>query len=474
MKKEDLKQKDPPGTNIKITNRTEIPGPTDRVPVRPGDISLPGGYRLDPVVTGLTYPTSVTFDDSGNVYVGESGYSYGPAKSDGLGRILRVEQDGSLTEIARGFRAPMTGMIWHRGCFYVAEGAFPGSILRVGMDGSREVLVRGLRSGGDHFTTDVVIGPDGMLYFGVGTFTNSAVVGFDNFLYGWLADMPKQHDVPCRNIVLRGINYKSIDPFALILEGEVRITLTGAFKPFGTPSFPGETIAGHFACNGVIYRCYPDTTGLEIIADGFRNPFGIGFSPAGRLYAIDQGYDNRGSRPIAGSPDPMWEVIPGGWYGWPDFAAGEPVTDPKFKPPNFPQPQFVLAKHPPLAGKPVINFIHHSASMKFDFSTNPHFGFVGEAFVAQFGSAAPVTGRPPGMPGFKVVRADLQTRQVNDFLVINKPGPGGTGPARPVSAKFDPSGRNLYLVDFGILEANLSGVIPWARSGGLWRICPVK
>lgn len=451
--------------------KVEIPGPTDRVPVQPGDIALQSGYRLEPVVTGLTYPTSVTFDGAGNVYVGEAGYSYGPAKADGMGRILKVAGTGKVTEVARGFRGPMTSITWRNGFFHVAEGAFPGSILRVGMDGSREVLVQGLRSGGDHFTTEVVFDPAGMMYFGVGTFTNSAVVGLDNFLYGWLPDLPDQHDVPCRNIVLRGINFDSPDPFALVTTGQVRMVRTGAFKSFGVPSAPGEVVPGQLLCNGVIYRSNPDGSGLQPIADGLRNPFGLGFSPFGRLYAIDLGYDNRGSRPVDNAPDPMWEIVPGCWYGWPDYVGGEPVTNPMFKPPGKPQPQFVLAQHPPLAGRPVVQFAPHSSSMKFDFSTNPRFGFVGEAFVAQFGAAPPITGRPPGMPGFKVVRVNLQTRQVSDFLIINRPGPGGTGPARPVDVKFDPSGENLYIVDFGMLEANLSGAIPWARSGALWKIC---
>lgn len=189
-----------------------------------------------------------------------------------------------------------------------------------------------------------------------------------------------------------------------------------------------------------------------------------------RVLAIDQGYDDRGSRPVANSPDPMWEVVEGGWYGWPDFVAGEPITSPRFRPLGKPQPEFVLATHPPLAGRPIVEFPPHWATMKFGSSTNPRFGFVGEAFVAQLSSGAPVTGRPRGLPGFKVVRVNLETREINDFLVVNHPGPDGTGPARPVDAKLDPFGDNLHIVDFGVLEANLSGIVPWARSGALWRI----
>ncbi|HBX24362.1 MAG TPA: glucose dehydrogenase [Desulfotomaculum sp.] len=440
-----------------------------RVPVRPGDFYLQSGYRLEPVITGLTYPTSVTFDNAGNIYVGEAGYSYGPAKADGQGRILAVGPGGRAKEVARGFRGPMTSVKWHKGNFYVAEGAFPGRIYRVARDGRRVILVSGLRSGGDHFTTEIVFGPDEVMYFGVGTFTNSAVVGIDNFFYGWLAELPNQHDVPCRDIVLTGINFASIDPFALA-EGEVRIVKTGAFKPFGTTSYPGEVVNGELYCNGVIYRCAPDGSGLAPFADGFRNPFGLGFSPTGRFYAIDQGYDDRGSRPVTNSLDPMWEVIPGGWYGWPDFVGGEPITNPEFSPQGKPPHQFVLKYHPPLAGRPVLQFAHHSATMKFDFSTNPYFGYPNQAFAAQFGSAAPITGHPHGMPGFRVVRVDPQAGQVHDFLVSNNPGPDGTGPARPVDVKFDPRGENLYIVDFGVMQANQGAIIPWSRTGSLWKV----
>jgi glucose/arabinose dehydrogenase len=461
------------GDDTRQMFRVEIPGPTDRVPVNPADILLENGYRLEPLVTGLTYPTSVTFDNAGNVYVGEGGFSYGPAKAEGMGRILKVIDYGQVVEIARNFRGPMTGMTWHNGCFYVAEGAFPGRILRSDIYGRREILVDGLRSGGDHYTSDIVFGPDGMMYFGVGTFTNSAVVGLDNFLFGWFASFPNQHDIPGRDLTLRGANFQSPDPFAL-LSGQVNIVETGAFKPFGVPSSPGEVVRGQLLSNGAIYQYNPATGELRLLADGLRNPFGLGFSPEGRFFAIDQGYDDRGSRPVANSPDPMWEVIPGGWYGYPDFVAGEPITNPIFASPGKPAPDFVLANHPPLAGSPVAIFPPHSATMKFDFSTNPYFGFTGQAFAAQLGTGAPVTGRPDGMPGFKVVRVDLQSGTVNDFLVINRPGPGGTGPARPVAVKFDPMGQNMYLVDFGILEANASGIIPWARSGALWRISPIR
>ena len=51
---------------------------TDFEPPRrfePVDVALPEGYRIELVAEGLTFPTGVTFDDHGSVYVVEAGYS---------------------------------------------------------------------------------------------------------------------------------------------------------------------------------------------------------------------------------------------------------------------------------------------------------------------------------------------------------------------------------------------------------------
>jgi hypothetical protein len=79
-----------------------------------------------------------------------------------------------------------------------------------------------------------------------------------------------------------------------------------------------------------------------------------------------------------------------------------------------------------------------------------------------------------GPVGFKVVRVDVAKGLVEDFAVNR----GGQGPAskighggleRPVAARFDPSGRALYVVDFGILQ-HTPDAKPQAGTGVLWRI----
>jgi glucose/arabinose dehydrogenase len=450
-----------------LPSRLSAPPPAhERLPVGPGDVCIETGYRLDPVAVGLTFPTSIAFDETGRLHIAESGFSYGPAKTAAQGRVLRLEDDGRLTPVVSGLRGPVTGIAFGNGCLYCAEGAFPGRILKVGSTGCITPIVDGLRSGGDHYTSELAFGPDGRLYFGVGSFTNSGVVGVDNFQFGWLSSMPQEHDVPARPTVLKGVNYSSANPFTL--NDQVPCTtVTGAFKPFGTPSTPGEVIPGSLMANGVIYSVNPDGSDLRLVADGFRNPFGIGFY-CGQLYTLDQGYDARGSRPVTNSPDSLWQVTPGGWYGFPDFVAGYPITCPEFHTPGQPAAEFVMAEHPPLAGQPVLRLTPHSASTKFAVCTNPAFGHVGDMFIAQLGPGELLPGG--ARPGYKVVRAELQTGQVSDFVASVNPLPGGKGPQRPVDVKFSPDGRCLYVLDFGTLEPTPSGIIPYCGSGMLWSV----
>jgi hypothetical protein len=103
--------------------------------------------RLERIASQLTFPTVMTFGPQGVIYIVEAGFAYGT--EPGKGRVLRLESDGSLTEIAGGFGGPVTGITWHQGYFYVAEGAIGeehgfgcGQITRFSLDGKRETRNR--------------------------------------------------------------------------------------------------------------------------------------------------------------------------------------------------------------------------------------------------------------------------------------------------------------------------------------------
>jgi glucose/arabinose dehydrogenase len=247
----------------------------------PADVALPAGYRAEVVATGFTYPTGVAFDERGTPYVLEAGYSYG--EDWATPRLLRVEPGGGTTPVASGEAGesgPWNGVIFHAGAFYIADGGEKngGRILRVTPDGQTSVLVDGLPSLGDHHTDGPAAGPDGWIYFGQGTATNSGVVGPDNADFGWLKRHPEFHDTPCRDVKLAGRNFSSDDP----LRPGARAT-TGAYLPFGTASTAGQVIPGKVPCNGAVLRVRPEGGKPELVAWGFRNPFALAFDPGGRL-----------------------------------------------------------------------------------------------------------------------------------------------------------------------------------------------
>ncbi len=449
--------------------------PEERI-VDPADVAVPRGYRIEVVATGLNFPSGVAFDDAGTPHVVEAGYSYGEVWT--TPRLLRIEPDGATSEIARGDNPPWNGVTFYGGAFYVAEGGHKrgGRILRITTGGETEVLVDELPSVGDHHTNGPVFGPDGALYFGQGTATNSGVVGKDNADFGWLARHPQFHDIPAEDITLAGHNFSGPDA----LDESDETVMTGAFLPYGVASDPGQVIPGSVPCTGAILRLADPGAELEVVAWGLRNPFGLAFGADGRLYVSDNSYDERGSRPVWGAGDLLWAIdttAPALWHGWPDFHGDRPLTDGDRYGPRGggDDPEFLLAAHPNQPPRPVAVLGVHGSANGMDFSTSSAFGHEGDLFIALFGDMAPPVGKTLAPVGFKVVRVNVETGVIEEFAV-NRAGAGpaskagGAGLERPVAARFSPDGSALYIVDFGILTSDKEGHAPRPETGALWRI----
>jgi len=446
----------------------------------PSAAEVPHGYRVEVALKNLTYPTSVEFDRDGAMYVAEAGYSYGDPSA--VPRILKVTRDGAISTVARdGLQAPVADLLYHDGRLYVAH----RGRISVLEDGGLRDLVTGLPSEGDHHTNQMSVGPDGRIYFGQGTATNSGVVGPDNAAMGWLKQHPDLHDVQAQTIALRQRTFVSRNP----LSDEDAKARTGPFQPFGEPVPDDGTVPGATKANGTIMRMNADGSGLEVYAWGLRNPFGLMWSGE-TLYASENGFDARGSRPIANDKEDLYEIKEGAWYGWPDFGSGVPVTDGRFKPKDGPAPTFVMAKHPPVE-MPLVTFPEHSAAAKL--AVNPGgFGERGELFVAFFGHMAPMTGTVPGEHGgHRVARVDPETKKVETFFSQRghhggggsagssaQPGHGGhsgkdesmsAGPRRLLDVVFSPDGQAMSVVDFGAMVVAKQPK-PFPGSGVLWRI----
>ncbi|HWI53679.1 MAG TPA: hypothetical protein VNT01_16200, partial [Symbiobacteriaceae bacterium] len=257
------------------------------------------------------------------------------------------------------------------------------------------------------------------------------------------------------------------DPRSLIPFQRVQ---TGAYSPLGHKSFPNQVIKGELPCNGAIMRINPDGSDLELVAWGLRNPFDLRFGPDHRLYVTDNGPDTRGSRPMEG-PDLFYQIRPGAWYGWPDFWNGRPAA--ALGTSGREKPEMLLARPPAkTVEKAFASMGNHVAAVGFDFAPAA-FGFEGQAFVAQWGSAFPATNQHPALVGFDVVRLDLRTRKPEVFARNAKPGPaslnGTQGFERPVAARFGPDGA-LYVLDSGHLSVTRKGAYHVPYGGVLWRI----
>lgn len=422
----------------------------------PNDIALPQGYSIEVFATGLTTPINIIFDAQDQMYVADAGVA------DGSGKVYRYE-GGGYRLLAEGFNPPLTGITYYEQMIYVAH---RGTVTVLRPDGTRQDILKDLPSKGDHHNNKVEFGPDGKMYFGQGTATNSAVVGEDNT--SWVKKYPDFHDSPGADITLAGQNFttRGLNPGTTVS--------TGAYKAFGTPSRPGEVIKGVIKTSGSVLRANPDGTNLEMVAWGLRNPFRMRFDRQGRLFTTNHGMDVRGSRPVDNSPDEFHEVKQGTWYGWPDYTGGFPVTNPAFKPANLPQPEFLLAKHPMIPPKPFAGFETHAAVMGFDYSRSADFPAIGDAFIAEFGSEAPETtgGKPSPYVGHRVSVISMTTGQVYTFA-MNKSGmaassSGGGGFERPIDAVFGPDNA-LYVADFSFSPENEPDeFIP--NTGVIWRI----
>jgi len=439
-----------------------------RVP-DPKAIAVPSGYHVEVVASGLNAPSALEITPDGTIYIGESGYGGAYAATAGYegvtaGRILRLNRNGGITVVTGDFKAPLAGFYHDRdGNLIVSHN---GSITEVTPRGRRD-LISGLPSLGDHKNNNVVAGPDGRIYWAQGTVTNTGIVGLDNWVL-WGRFFPSPKDVPCRDIVLNGVNVTTADPRSLIPFQRVQ---TGAFSPFGHKTAPDQVVKGELPCNGAIMRMNPDGTGLELVAWGLRNPFDLRFGPDGKLYATDNGPDTRGSRPMQG-PDLFHQIREGAWYGWPDFWNGRPATE--LATSGREKPQMLLARLPvKRPEKAFATFGDHVAASGFDFAPAA-FGYEGQAFVARWGSGFPATNQDPSLAlGFDIMRMDLRTRKPEVFARNVKAGPAsvnGTGGfERPTVVRFGPDGA-MYVLDWGHLSVTRKGPYHVPDGGVLWRI----
>jgi plastocyanin/glucose/arabinose dehydrogenase len=442
------------------------------------DIVVPSGYQVREFASGLGAAIASYVAANGDLYVLSSGFpGLGSSSPPGPVQVWKIAADGARTMVydassTPGLKSVALGIaVKDADNIFVNDGE---GIKRLRADGSAQLLAK-LPNLGDHANDHIAFGPDGKLYWGEGSATNSGVVGADNqVLTGWLKSHPDFHDIPCADVTLSDANFTSKNALS---SDPNATTVTGPYLPFGTAATPGQVIKGQNPCTSSVLRMNMDGSGLEAVAWGFRNPFGIAFAPAdsplkGALLISNNGADVRGSRPIENDGDDLFIVQQGAWYGWPDYFDEQPVTEPRFKPADGAQPGFLFSA--PTEGNTLSAVTHFPKGVSADgmaFSTSDDFGFHNDLFVALWGPLG--FGEQPGaLPGFDVYRVHFVvgpsgTIGAEKAIFVRNRVAGGAsqnglnGLEHPVDVKFSPDGKTMYVIDFGV---------PPEKGGKVWAV----
>jgi glucose/arabinose dehydrogenase len=465
----------------------------------------PSGFVLKPYIVDLNSPTGMCFDDSGNLIIAEGGLDHEDP------HIFGIRPNGTRFDIypvetripifKPGFRiyGPVGGIVCFKGKIYVThrDSDDNGVITAFGYDGSHTTVVADLPAQGDYSLTDIAVSPiHERLYFGLGTATNSGVVGLDNWKEGWVREHPQFADAPLKPLRLLGYRFDATNPQASIFTPD--ITVTVPFQPFGVSDIQRIPASANGKPTGAIYSVSPEGGDLRVEAWGVRNPAGLIVSEFGRVYFTDQGMELRGTRPIVDDPDALFRLVTDGWYGWPDFSRDlRPISDAQFQPQSwmvintgYPGVGFVIDHQASGVSDPderwlAGEFKSQAGAAKMDFvpRTGPFRAYTGDLVVALWGDRVPFsTGDQPlrkPYPGFKIVAVDPDRREIKDFVFNTDGGPASellegseVGIERPIDVKFGPDG-SLYILDFGRIRMANSKEKVYDGTGKIFRLVPV-
>jgi glucose/arabinose dehydrogenase len=498
----------------------------DTTPIDRAGIEYPAGLELAVTAEGFTAATALTTDAAGNVYVADQGLRGNES------RITRLDPDsGEKVEVYPARRAivswfdrrprlygPVGALAWRNDLLYVAGRDEQGRGVIVAFDladwppGEGEptrrpevrTIVSGLPAMGDHGVEALAFHPlTGRLYFGLGSATNSGVVGLDNWRSGWLKEHRDFHDRPLTPLKIFGYRFDTDNPAGSLLRPDS--VNTAPFNAFGES---GQRVpaAADGRPTGAIYSVDPRGGDVRVEAHGLRNPTGLAFDEFAGLYATNQGMELRGTRPVRDDPDVVVRVLAGGgddapWYGWPDYSADfRPVTDLRLQPPadllratgygelsplidldgsgditssTLEPPDaasLLVARFPPLSGAGGMTVVPDGL---------PGFeAFAGRLLVPLRGDRAPfaTSGLPLRVtPGRYVAVVDVDRGTVEQF-VFNA---GDTASAaedarllhRPADAAFAADGT-LFILDAGVLRMRDGQERFRAGTGRVYRLRP--
>ena len=457
-------------------------------------VECPAEFELKQIVSNLNAPTAIAIDASdGTLLIAEGGIDgdepriYALKPNFTLSLVYPYDRRIPFSPLQPGFQiyGPIGGMIAEHHRVYVSHRDVDGRgvITRFGYDGTHETIIGDLPAQGDFGVTDMVVGPNERLYFGVGSATNSGIVGLDNLR--WFRKHREFCDQAYQDLELLGLRFETKNPFAGLFGGS-EIVNCGPYQPFGMSNRAHINKAANGNPTSAVYSVALMGGDKQVEAFGIRFPRGLAFNENNVLYVTNDGMEMRGSRPVKDDPDSVLRIFYGGPpvdFGFPDYSADlQPITDKQFLPPiplilpggfenlvsvvnrrasglreiNENVQSLVKAKFPPLSGAAKLAFVPGSGPFK---------RWRGDAIIALSGDRGPfaTSGYELKSPvGYKLVRVDVNSGKVEEFIhntqsrPFSKTDRKGIALERPIDVKIAANGV-MYILDFGEVEYKPSG-----------------
>jgi glucose/arabinose dehydrogenase len=482
-------------------------------------VEFPAGYQLSVAVEGLSAPVAIAFDAEGSMLVAENGAGgenpriFGWKKDGSYFQIYPRRQPIPLINLSGigigrknlDLKAPIGGMVVSQGKVLVShrDSTGMGVITAFDYSGSATTIVADLPARGDYSVTDLAVHPNGRIYFGVGSATNSGVVGLDNWSVGWVRRYENFSDQAPTELYLLGRRFDTKNPnYGLFGPGDLAVT--APYQPFGTSNQTRIPEARNGKPTSAVYSVSPTGGDVRVEAIGLRLPRGLVFNEFGNLFATVNGMEMRGTRPVKDDPDTLVRVLLSGgvpvWYGFPDYSTdGRPISNAEFQPPEelisrygYPDLGAVidharsgldkLRADPETVNHAVFQPLSGAAKMDVVPPSGPFRDFHGSIIVAQFGDRAPfaTSGRKLNtVPGRTVSRVDVDTRRAGDFVYNTQRIPASQTDGdtlaleRPIDVKFGPDGA-MYILDFGEMRMRGGKERVTTRTGRVYRLATAE
>ncbi len=273
-----------------------------------------GSIKSQIMFKGLIGAADFTRDGEGNYYIAFKDH------------VQYIDKTGRAYNLFTDKKLSICSLEYNQGVLYYTSGTLVYSYNLKSKETSE--IIKNLPNYGD-YNKSLIRVSEGYLFVTIGSATNSGVVGLDN---SWINDFPLNHDTSPKSITIKGINF-----------GEEK---TGAFVSYKSKNIKGQIITQHMPGNSSILIYNLKTGAQGTFAWGIRNIKGLDFSSQGKIIASVGGMEDRGLRPVKGDSDYIYAIKKNAWYGFPDYAGGDPISSPKFKGITNSTIPFILDQHP--------------------------------------------------------------------------------------------------------------------------------